>query len=256
MLLSCLGLVSGILAANVTITFRADYSFALSQPLIEGDQVTVVYDMARAKCDHAYVYGTDTQTVTGFRAVNRNFNSTATDIISQAPSVGAPLVYHTPTFTAVAGVYDFWFLCSSEANSVYDSNQGANWVVTAAPAKTIAFHADFTTTVSGPLAKGDTVRVVYDLARADEKRCPRYATHGAETFGVTLYWALNNQFTSDNHATRIVYTPSPGSPQVYTTPLISLDQPGDLQLWFVCGSEAGGSWDSNFGSNYHFHISA
>ncbi|KAJ3309634.1 hypothetical protein HDV04_005884 [Boothiomyces sp. JEL0838] len=126
--------------------------------------------------------------------------------------------------------------------------------IVALPAATgpvyVDFHADYTFDVQGQITTDSTVVIKYDLQRAT---CPHYSTHGADTWGVGAYWAYNGDFNHIQYAT-IAYTPSPGAQQVYVEPTIVNPPKGDIAIWFVCGSEMGGSYDSNYGQNWHLTV--
>ncbi|KAJ3270998.1 hypothetical protein HDV01_007148 [Terramyces sp. JEL0728] len=114
----------------------------------------------------------------------------------------------------------------------------------------IDFHPDYTFDIQGVISSQSNVVLQYDLQRAV---CPHASTHGADTWTVAAHWMCNNDFNNVSQAA-IANTPFPGATQQYFEPTISNPPTGDLAIWFVCSSEAGTSYDSNYGQNWHFSV--
>ena len=113
-------------------------------------------------------------------------------------------------------------------------------------AGTLTFKADFTTASSGTLQKGKKVRVDYDVNRLTACRGDFMGNPG---WSITGFWQIG---TGDVHS----FEAGGFSPTGHTAePVLTLDQSGDLQIWFQNNSRWGcNAYDSNFGSNYHFTV--
>ena len=113
-------------------------------------------------------------------------------------------------------------------------------------AGTLTFGADFQVKVTGTLEKGKKVRVAYDESRLTACRGD-FAGHPG--WSITGYWKVGS---GDVHSFEAGgFSPSSGT----EPPVLTLDQSGDLQIWFQNSSRWGcNAYDSNFGSNYHFAV--
>jgi Family of unknown function (DUF6209) len=112
----------------------------------------------------------------------------------------------------------------------------------------LSFHADFTTTASGPFTAGQKLRVAYDVARSTACRGD---LNGHPGWSVTGYYRLNGGAVGTFEAGG--FSPSGGT----QPPVFDLPTPGDLEIWFQTTSVWGcTSYDSNYGKNYHFAVGA
>ncbi|KAJ3085737.1 hypothetical protein HK102_013877 [Quaeritorhiza haematococci] len=101
-------------------------------PIVEGRQFGLVYDPARAKCDHVFdSNGVDSWTV------NVGFISTTGEIVPFFTQAGYVDSFNSTVSPTVpipampsAGTVQIWFYCTNSAGQIiYDSNFGKNWVV-------------------------------------------------------------------------------------------------------------------------------
>lgn len=120
--------------------------------------------------------------------------------------------------------------------------------LTAAPA-ILSFNADWTQKLEAPLTVGGQVRVIYDAARLDT--C-RGEFNGKPAWSITGYYQLDGGHVGSFEAGG--YSPSSSTePALFNLPSGS----GDLAIWFQITNRWGCSvFDSNFGKNYHFNVSA
>lgn len=115
-------------------------------------------------------------------------------------------------------------------------------------AGTLSFGADFQVKVTGTLEKGKKIRVAYD---ANRLTACRGDFNGQAGWSITGYWMIGGGAVHSFEAGG--FSSSGGS----APPELSLDQSGDLQLWFQNNSRWGcNAYDSNFGGNYHFAVQA
>ncbi|KAI8909221.1 hypothetical protein EDD86DRAFT_276117 [Gorgonomyces haynaldii] len=124
-------------------------------------------------------------------------------------------------------------------------------VVAAAPtAALITLNFDpYYTPLSPQLKQGQSVKIEYDLQRA---KCPHAYYKGVDTWTVTVFYAFNNNFTAIQQQP-IAYT-NVGFPMAYERPIIENLPQGKLSMWFLCSSELGTTYDSDYGRNYNFNI--
>lgn len=108
---------------------------------------------------------------------------------------------------------------------------------------TLRFDAGAAPRVTGSLAKGSKVRVVYDDARLASCR--------GEQGGVPQ-WAITGYVRVGQGPVRTFPVAGLGASGA---PTIALDASGELQLWFQSTSRWGcNAWDSDFGQNYRFRV--
>ena len=115
---------------------------------------------------------------------------------------------------------------------------------------TITFAANWTQTVSGSLVAGQPITLAYDASRLPS--CRGNTDSGGPGWTITAFYMLNGDFQGGNVAVAGQGLSNGPNPPVFTVP-----DGGDLAVWFqvtsVFGCEA---YDSKFGANYHFHVSA
>jgi hypothetical protein len=88
--------------------------------------ITIMYDLSRAKCDHRWVHGVDTWRV----EMGYTINGVVQDVepIAWIEHTGYPQVYRTPLISNVPeGDIELWFTCSNGEQIVYDSDHGHNF---------------------------------------------------------------------------------------------------------------------------------
>lgn len=132
--------------------------------------------------------------------------------------------------------------CSAEAapDDALGTTEGA-----LGEAATLRFDADFGERLTGDLAKGKKVRVVYDAARLPQCRGEQ---GGIPQWSITGNWRIGSGPVKSFTAAGL----NAGDPQGTT---LELDGSGDLQLWFESTDRWGcHAFDSDFGKNYHFAV--
>ncbi|KAJ3085905.1 hypothetical protein HK102_013697 [Quaeritorhiza haematococci] len=104
-----------------------------SESVRAGEQFGVVYNAARAKCEHVFDNkGVDTWTVyVGFQSTTGQTHQKWAEVAYVDPLSNSTV---TPTVTippmSTPGKAKFWFVCTNLADeAVYDSNFGDNWTV-------------------------------------------------------------------------------------------------------------------------------
>ena len=114
-------------------------------------------------------------------------------------------------------------------------------------AGTLTFGADFKVQATGTFEKGKKVRVLYDVNRLTACRGD---FNGKPGWSITGFWRIG---AADVHAFDAGGFSASGAAG---PPVLALDQPGDLQIWFQNNSRWGcNAYDSDFGKNYHFVVS-
>jgi len=132
-----------------------------------------------------------------------------------------------------------WLGCGSELDELGSTTSAASGEVT------IAFNADWSVQVQGPLEQGRRLNLVYATERAD---C-RAQSRGSPAWTVTALYRWNDGEVSSTYAAGHNPDPTAGPAG------IDLDRSGKLELWFQNTSVSGcNAWDSNFGRNYVFEV--
>lgn len=110
----------------------------------------------------------------------------------------------------------------------------------------LAFQADWRIEQLGELVEGGRVRIDYD---ADRLTGCRGNLHGQPAWTITGYHSLDGAPPTSFYVAGFSAVVDPPEP------IIDLDRPGDLAVWFQNTSIWGCSaYDSNFGTNFHFQI--
>lgn len=111
---------------------------------------------------------------------------------------------------------------------------------------TITFGEDFSESVSGPLTKGQTVKIDYDEDRLTQCR---------GTQGGYLQWTITGYYKIDGGPTKTFAVAGNMAPQKPELPKIELYARGELELWFQNNNKWGcNAYDSNYGNNYVFEV--
>lgn len=112
-------------------------------------------------------------------------------------------------------------------------------------AATITFDGAFRQTVTGPLVRGKTAKVVYDVARLTACR--------GEQGGIPQ-WSITGRYAIGDGPVK-TFAAGGLSLRNGETTSITLDRAGDLRVWFENNDRWGcQAWDSAFGKDYHFDV--
>lgn len=112
----------------------------------------------------------------------------------------------------------------------------------------ITFAPDWTQSVTGTLTAGHPVRIQYDPSRLPQ--C-RGETNGAPAWAIGGYFRVNGG-QAQNFSVAPISAQTP-APITITLPIT----PGTVEFWFEVGNRWGcHAWDSNYGHNYTFRVSA
>jgi hypothetical protein len=233
-------LLATILKA-ATITFLGTYETQISGRLTSGSNITIDYDLSRAKCSSAFTHGHETRFVSLCYSLNGQVQR---EIILSAPSnqqhhEQAPIITQVPK-----GDLAIWFRCSSAANTTYDSNFGKNFNFKVVDIPKIVFKSDFTqSVVDGPLSEGSSVVVDYAQERATCPSAP--LRYGQETKNAIMYYSMNGKAPKE---TPVLLN------RESIQPVIENLEKGKLTIWFRCTSMKGTTYDSNNSLNYDFIV--
>lgn len=136
--------------------------------------------------------------------------------------------------------------CGASASDGAVTGDDANQIEGA----TISFRSGFHTDVSGALAARKPVRIEYALDRLPQ--CRGNVGGGGPGWDITGYYSANGGAARSFDVTAL--TPD-GKDRVATPATITLDQGGDVAIWFQVTSAFGcQEFDSQFGQNYHFAV--
>jgi hypothetical protein len=128
--------------------------------------------------------------------------------------------------------------CSGEA-----AQQEGMHRETAAGEAVLVFGPDYDEHVDGTLVEDGVARIEYA-----PERLPRCASEqgGHLQWGITGYYQINGGEVS------MIGVLQPGH---FPEPVIELDEPGELAIWFRSTSVHGCTeWDSDYGNNYSFEV--
>jgi hypothetical protein len=146
-------------------------------------------------------------------------------------------VVHTLAFLA--------FFCGGCAVETVDE-QGA--LASSVDSATVTFGADWTQRLTGSLIAGRPVRIAYDPTRLPQ--C-RGESNNLPAWAITGYFRVNGG-AAQTFAVAPIVARSPALP-VITLP----NTTGSLELWFQVNNRWGcNAYDSNFGANYRFNVTA
>jgi hypothetical protein len=235
------------LIACTTIGFQRNFHSDVTGPMHETTNISVFYDLERAKCHHDYVDGVNSWCVEMDYTIN-GIAQTTEKIAWFHPS-GYPRIYRTPTITDVPeGDIEIWFKCSNSYETIYDSNNGKNFKFHINKIPTIVFKADHTECVEyGPIVKDGSVKIDYDLARAE-------CSQGHEdTWAVSMHYSLYTPYGLKNSTEEIVHV-DPDHPIEVKKPIIRCLPKSDLVVWFDCSSSSLGPDTLGESKRYAFPI--
>ena len=110
---------------------------------------------------------------------------------------------------------------------------------------TIVFDAEFGENVDGDLVEGGLVVLEYDAERVSQCVAQQ---GGVPQYAVTAYYSLDGS----EPETIVV-----AGLNADAEPTIELESAGELEIWFEVTNRWGcHEWDSDFGNNYRFDVSA
>jgi hypothetical protein len=210
--------------------------------------ITVYYDLSRAKCDHMWVDGVDTWRVEMGHAINQVIQPM--EPIGWIEPTGYPQMYRTPIIPHVPeGKIEIWFICSNAAEVVHDSNYGSNFEFHIGKVPQILFKSDYTQIVqNGPIVQDGSVWIEYSMSRA---KC--LPTDLSIPWELLMYYTLHTPFGIVTEHQSLDVSHSNDTPRVFTAMIRNLPK-SDLILWFVCRSNNETLVDSNVEQNYVFPI--
>ncbi|KAJ3327840.1 hypothetical protein HDU76_011024 [Blyttiomyces sp. JEL0837] len=208
-------------------------------------------------------------TVTAFYQINGQVTSTV--LLDTHPT---PIYkkddYVIPPLSGL-GDLAMWFTCATNGSAPkYDSKYGANYHFNIDGAM-LYFKEDFNTITTGSVRIGDPVLVQYNITRV-AKICPTDDTHFTaknntvlnksnhekQDLTITGNYQINDGQVSTFPIYQQSYNFHSGPQKQYTEGVIegAVITPGKLAIWFSCQSAIASGWDSNFGKNWVFPISA
>lgn len=237
---------------TAVLAFHGDWRIEQTGQLREGGAVRFEYDAERLTECRGDFQGQPGWTITGYHSLD-----------------GAePTSFHVAGFSAVAeppaplltldrpGDLAVWFHNTSRWGcSAYDSNFGTNFHFQvlghgSAPdpeaRATIRFDADWNTTVEGALRRGGQLRVDYEPERLDECRGEQYGTPA---------WTITGYYRFGDAEPESFYVAGHSASGQVDPPVISLEQTGELAIWFHNTNRWGCSaYDSNQGADYRLDV--
>ncbi|KAJ3316598.1 hypothetical protein HDU76_001679 [Blyttiomyces sp. JEL0837] len=235
------------------INFYKQWQQVASNDIQATDKIVVNYDLDRVLPLCNATVNTPNTTVTAFYQIHGQVNSLV--LLDTHPSP----VYQNQTFTIPAlqgpGDLQFWFSCASNSSAPkYDSNLGNNYHFNVNGAQ-LYFAPDFTTITTGTVQAGEPVLVQYNITRV-QKICPTDATHFDLT--ITGNYQVNNGAVTQFPIYSQQYAFHSGPIHSYSEGVIpaSAVSSGSISFWFTCQSGIASGYDSNFGKNWVFGVSA
>ncbi|KAI8841720.1 hypothetical protein BC829DRAFT_492465 [Chytridium lagenaria] len=231
-----------------TIDFGVD--FVNAAPIDFEDGVFVTYDLKRilplvnASVDTVSQHHRD-------RYYKLNNAVTSVPLLStNADALNRPYLY-IPSHTAT-GPLSFWFSAQVGSNApVYDSAFGKNFNFVI-HGGIIKFNTDSKSVVDGSLKAGTPVGIAYDPARSPCTVKPDEATQT-----ITAHWISNGQ-SGEGVVYDAHYVSRNGLVKTESTVTIPAEKvvAGELQVFFSCQTAIGSAWDSSFGKNWRFTVTA
>jgi hypothetical protein len=233
--------------ATPTLSFGADWSVTQSAPVVAGASAVIHYDPARLPNCRAVYHGFPAWGISAYYAVDggQAFTAPVTQFVNgTVVAVDATIVVPPGHDLAV------WFSNSDEYGcSQWDSSYGNNFhfsVTESVPALHFRWPS-WSVEQSAPLAAGSDILVDYDIRRLPY--C-RQDYNGMQTWDVTFNYRFDggaaqsaSVTTSPNDYNRVQ------APARITTPTGARS----MDVWFENHDRTGcQTWDSAYGSNYHF----
>jgi hypothetical protein len=218
-----------------TIYFKANYETIVDGPLYAGN-ITINYDMERAKCSKVSSGGNSLWSVTLFSTVDGK---------DQPPiKVFDPRGPKKTILQVPKGSLSIWFSCSSVDGTTFDSAHGKNYQLTVTEMPILQFKKDYTNELlNGPLAPGGSVKIQYDQSRATCSSA-RLA-YGPETKYSVVTYSINGKTPVEKNVLLLN--------QVFE-PVIDNLEKGEISIWFRCTSMRDTTYDSNFSKNFNYTI--
>jgi uncharacterized protein YodC (DUF2158 family) len=237
---------------SAIIAFGGDWSIEQTGRLVEGGAVRVKYDSSRLPTCRGNQNGGPAWTITGYYSLNGG--DPGSFFVDGFSPTSAP---DEPTFTLdEPGELGIWFENTSRWGcSAFDSNFGDNFNFDVAQAGAeppagssalLTFGADGTPKLSGKLARGGELRIDYAPERLTDCRVEQ---------GGGPAWTITGYYSIGGSEAQTFYVAGFSPTSTVTTPLISLDRSGELEIWFQNTSRWGCSgFDSNDGANYTYTV--
>ncbi|KAJ3100716.1 hypothetical protein HDU96_010243 [Phlyctochytrium bullatum] len=231
------------------INFNRDFSQTQLGEIDYTDEIQVIYDLNRILPSCNATASTPKVDVTAYYSFNGEVAKTASLLNTYA----TPAV-NSQSFTVPArsgfGDLSFWFACSNNGKTAWDSNFGKNYGYSVAGGL-VQFKKDFTSVVKGSLKAGKPVGIAYEFDRATCKSADGYEViraywitpsgkQGSATVGSASF-IYHNGFVKSSYTAVI-------APEDVTA--------GDLTIWFQCQTATDSQYDSNFGKNWKVTVSA
>jgi hypothetical protein len=231
-------------ASTSTIQFNHNEVVA-DGPIYAGSNVTIKYDIGRAKCPLGEYAGFPTRYIMLGYSLNGHPQEYKYIHAGRDPIATEPVLTEVPK-----GDLALWVRCSSRAATTYDSNDSQNFHFLVVDMPVIQFKAGYTQQViNGPLKTSGSVKVEYDPVRSP---CREVTQDGIQTKKVSLNYVLNN---GPIKQLPIFYQDSGMIQPKLETPVIEKLSKGKLSIWFTCTSQADKvGYDSNYSQNYNFEI--
>ncbi|KAI8847140.1 hypothetical protein BC829DRAFT_490841 [Chytridium lagenaria] len=212
-----------------------------ADPIDYEKAVYVTYDFGRILPLVNATIETPNTTVTAFYKLNNVV--TSVPLFNTDTSFNSPHVYIRGK--TATGPLSFWFSAQVGSNApVYDSSSGDNFNFFI-HGGVIKFLKGYTSTVSGALKAATPLGIRMMMLR------------GVPVQTVTAFWIASDQsgqgavydarYVTRNGLVTSVYTVTIPAEQVV---------PGELQVYFSCKTAIGSSWDSAYGKNWRFTVSA
>lgn len=172
-----------------------------------------------------------------------NYLDYAQQRATDAPVRFGPSLLPSLSTLSIASVSVFAFGCSASPAPSDDSVVASSDLTE--DTATITFDGSFHQTVSRPLTRGQTVRIVYDANRLTTCRGEQ---------GNIPQWSIAGNYILGDAPAQIFGVAGLGLSDGSST-TFKLEQAGDLQLWFENVNRWGcRAFDSQYGGNYHFDV--
>ncbi|KAI8854692.1 hypothetical protein BC829DRAFT_486046 [Chytridium lagenaria] len=230
-----------------TIDFGVD--FVNAAPIDFEDGVFVTYDLQRILPLANASVDTANTTVTAYYKLNNAVTSVPL-LSTNADALNRPYLY-IPSHTAM-GPLSFWFSAQVGSSApVFDSAYGKNFNFVI-HGGVIKFNTGSNSAVSGALKAGTPLGIAYDPARS-----PCTVKPDEPTQTITAHWISNGQ-SGEGVVYDAHFVTRHGLVKTESTVTIPAEKvvAGELQVFFSCQTALGSAWDSSFGKNWRFTVTA
>jgi len=232
-----------------TITFDGDWAETADGAIVAGSPLRIDYDLDRLTDCRGETNGSEVWGVTGFAS----FDGGATETFGVSRLSNGKVVPLVAELEVPAGAesVELWFQINNRWGcNAYDSNENRNYefaIEQRANTAIVAFEADGSESLSGPVRAGDQLVVHYDPARLDE--C-------ASTMNGFPQWSVTGYYQVDGGSVRMLtVTRADGGDLVASDPEITVPRGGELALWFEATNRYGcHAYDSENGANFRYDI--